>query len=268
MRTVRAAILLLTGLLLAGCFSDSTSNGESNIGPTDPTSGNGAPPPPTTPPATGFRPQFQPLNGIFPYPNDLYFSGSTDGTLNLPANPFQPTASTISQLDGYSTTSYMSVRFAGGAIDATTLAANMRIVRLTLDNAKKVPIAPPTAGDILIPGVDFVPSVSTEPGSAGATLIIQPLKPLTPSTGGTNIGYLVLLTSGIKSTTGAAAVADTDYATVRDQALSEILAGASTPSCTPITNPTLNAICKLTFTHLLVAGGIGLNPANVVVSFS
>jgi hypothetical protein len=102
MRTVRAAILCSFGLLLQGCFSDSTSTGDSSIGPTDPTSGNGAP---TTPPATvGFKAQFQPLNGIFPYPNDLYFSGSTDLTLNLPANPFQPTVATINALDGYSTT--------------------------------------------------------------------------------------------------------------------------------------------------------------------
>ena len=85
MRTVRAAILLLTGMLLSGCFSDSTSDGEASIGPTDPTSGNGAPA--TPPERQGFRPQFQPLSGIFPYPNDLYFSGSTDGTLNLPAQP-------------------------------------------------------------------------------------------------------------------------------------------------------------------------------------
>ena len=121
MRTVRAAILLLTGMFLSGCFSDSTSSGEENVGPTDPTSGNGAP---TTPPATtSFRPQFQPLSGIFPYPNDLYFSGSTDGTLNLPLNPFQPTASTINQLDGFSTTAYLSARFVGGAIDPAVPAA-------------------------------------------------------------------------------------------------------------------------------------------------
>jgi pimeloyl-ACP methyl ester carboxylesterase len=267
MRTVRAAILLLTGMFLSGCFSDSTSSGEENVGPTDPTSGNGAP---TTPPATtSFRPQFQPLSGIFPYPNDLYFSGSTDGTLNLPLNPFQPTASTINQLDGFSTTAYLSARFVGGAIDPATLtAANVRVIRLMLSNTTKAPIAPPTPADILVFNTDFSATVSTEAGSAGGTLIIRPLKPLTPSAGANNFGYLVLLTNGIKNTTGVAAAPDTDYQTVRDQAISEIQAGASTPTCTPITNATLNAICKLTFAHLQIGAAIGVSPATVVVSFS
>src|SRR5262245_47217809 len=87
MRTVRAAILLLTGMFLSGCFSDSTSSGEESVGPTDPTSGNGAPPAAV---ATGFRALFVPLNGVLPYPNDLYFSGTADGTLNFPSTPFFP----------------------------------------------------------------------------------------------------------------------------------------------------------------------------------
>ena len=270
MRTVRAAILLLTGMLLSGCFSDSTSDGEASIGPTDPTSGNGAP---TTPPsATAFRPQFQPLSGVFPYPNDLYFAGGAgtipDGTLNLPMNPFQPAAATLNQLDGFSTTAYMSARFVGGAIDAATLtAANMRVIQLTLDNATKAPVVPPLP-KLLTLDTDYSASVSVEPGSAGGTLIIQPLKPLMPSKGFTNIGYLVLLTNGIRSTSGTAAVPDADYQTVRDQAISEIQAGASTPTCTPITNASLNAICRLTFAHLRVGGLIGVDPASVVVSFS
>ncbi len=269
MRTVRAAILLLTGMLLSGCFSDSTSEGEASIGPTDPTSGNGAPTTPPPPTATAFRPQFQPLSGIFPYPNDLYFSGSTDGTLNLPINPFQPTASTINQLDGFSTTAYMSARFVAGAIDPATLtAANIRVIRLRLDNATKAPIAAPTPSDILVLNTDFSASVSTEAGSAGGTLIIRPLKPLTPSAAANNFGYLVLLTNGIKSTSGAAAVPDTDYQTVRDQAITEIQAGATTPTCTPITNTTLNAICRLTFAHLRIGAAVGVSPATVVVSFS
>ena len=273
MRTVRAAILLLTGMLLSGCFSDSTSEGEASIGPTDPTSGNGAPTTPPPPTATAFRPQFQPLSGIFPYPNDLYFSGSTDGTLNLPINPFQPTASTINQLDGFSTTAYMSVRFVAGAIDAATLtAANMRVIRLTLDNATKAPSLPPAPGaqppQVLAFNTDYTATVSQEQGSAGGTLIIQPTKPLTASAGSVNFGYLVLLTNGVHSTTGSAAVADADYQTVRDQAISDIQSGATTPTCTPITNVTLNAICRLTFGHLRIGAATGLNPANVVVSFS
>ncbi len=275
MRTVRAAILCSLGLLLAGCFSDSASDGESNIGPTDPTSGNGAPT--TPPPDAGFRAQFQPLNGIFPYPNDLYFSGSTDGTLNLPANPFQPTVATLNALDGFSTTAYWSVRFAEGALDpATFTAASVRVIRLTLDNATKGPLLPPAPGALLpaplILGTDFSASVATEPGSAGATLIITPLRPLQASTGGQNIGYLVLLTNGIRSDTGVAANPDNDYRTVRDQAISEILAGASTPTCTPITNATLNAICRLTFGHLRIGAAVPfpspLNLADVIVSFS
>jgi hypothetical protein len=271
MRTVRAAILLLSGMLLAGCFSDSTSNGAANVGPTDPTSGNGAPATPAT--ASGFRPQFEPLNGILPYPNDLYFSGSTDGTLNLPINPFQPTAATINQLDGFSTNGYMSVRFAGGAIDPATLtAASMRVIRLTLDNSTKAPSLPPSPGaqlpQVLTFGTDYTASVAAEPGSAGGTLIIRPTKPLTPSAGAVNFGYLVLLTEGIHSSTGALAVPDTDYKTVRDQAIKEIQAGATTPTCTPITNATLNAICRLTFAHLRVGAGFAaVNPTSVVVSF-
>ncbi len=275
MRTVRAAILCSFGLLLAGCFSDSASDGESNLNPTDPTSGNGAPT--TPPPSAGFRAQFQPLNGIFPYPNDLYFSGSTDGTLNLPANPFQPAAPAVNALDGFSTTAYWSVRFAGGALDPATLtAANVRVIRLTLDNATKGPLLPPAPGALLpaplVLGTDFDASVSTELGSAGGTLIIRPLRPLQASTGGQNIGYLVLLTNGILSTTGGAANPDNDYQLVRDQAISEILAGAATPTCTLITNPTLNAICRLTFGHLRIGAAVPfpgpLNPADVIVSFS
>ena len=83
-----------------------------------------------------------------------------------------------------------------------------------------------------------------------------------------NFGYLVLLTNGVHSTTGSAAVADADYQTVRDQAISDIQSGATTPTCTPITNVTLNAICRLTFGHLRIGAATGLNPANVVVSFS
>lgn len=264
MRIVRAAILGLAGLLLGGCFSDSGSEGSSNVGPTDPTSGNGAPT--TPPPTTAFKARFQPLNGILPYPTDLYFSGSTDGTLNLPASAFSPGVGAINALDGFSTTSYITARFNGPLDPATLTAANIRIIRLTLDNATKAPLIPP-APALLTFGTDFTVSVAAEAGSGAGTLLIRPTRPLEPSTGSTNIGYLVLLTNGIRDTTGAAAVADTDYATIRNQAIAEIQAGAASPTCAPITNITLNAICRLTFAHLRVGAAVGVTPTNVVLSF-
>lgn len=279
MRIVRAAILVLAGLALGGCFSDSNSDGQSSIGPTNPTSGNGAPPAPPAPPVSTFKATFQPGAGILPYPTDLYFSGTTDGTLNLPVTPFSPAVGTINALDGFSTTAYISERFANGSIDPATLtAANIRVVRLALDNATKAPLIPPAPGGALpVPltfGTDFTASIAQEAGSNNATLVIKPTRPLEASGGlpGNslrNIGYLVILTNGIRSTTGIAAVADADYATVRNQALAEIAAGATTPTCTPITNATLNGICRLTFAHLRVAGAIGVTPlTNVVLTFA
>lgn len=282
MRTVRAAILCSIGLLLQGCFSDSTSEGDSGIGPTDPTSGNGAP---TNPPSSGaFRAQFLPFNGILPYPNDLYFVDSatgipsTDGTLSLPLNPLQPAAAAINTLDGFSTTAFWSIRFAGGALDPATLtAANIRVIRLTLNSATKGPLLPPAPGAELpaplVLGSDFSASVFSLPNSTDTTLVIRPLHPLRASTGfQKNYGYLVLLTNGIRSMTGAAANPDNDYRLVRDQAISELLAGATAPTCAPITNPTLNGICRLTFGHLAIGAQVPfpapLNPADVIVSFS
>ena len=72
----------------------------------DTTGANGNPggstPPAQPAPATAL---FQPASGQLPYPTDLYFAGSTDGTLNIqPANALMPNQAAINALDGYSTT--------------------------------------------------------------------------------------------------------------------------------------------------------------------
>lgn len=71
----------------------------------------------------------------------------------------------------------------------------------------------------------------------------------------------MLLTNGITDATGTAAVPDTDYATIKNA-----LAGGA--ACPGITNTTLNGVCRLTGAHLQIAAGVGLNPANVILSFS
>ena len=260
-----AAALLAAGFLLVGC-SGSSSDG---IGPTDPTSGNGAPPAP--PSGVGdFVPLFRPTSGVLPFPIDLYFSGSTDGTLNLPTSlaNLTPHFDALNALDGWSTTADITVRFSA-AIDPATLAANVRVVQVEIDNSTKATVG---VLGILAPGVDYSIGVSPDIDSGDSTLLIRPLKPLVASAGGTNNGYLVLVTDGVTDTEGNAATPDTEYLTVRDAAIADLTGGVNPPTCASITNATLNGVCRLTFAHLFIGsqlpGPLAVAPNDVVASFS
>ena len=244
-----AVALLAAGFLLAGC-SGSSSDG---IGPTDPTSGNGDPG--ASPGVGEFHPNFVPLSGVLPYPTDLYFAGSTDGTLNLPTTPFLPNAATINALDGFSTNASATVRFSA-PIDETTISpASIIMLEVDVDNATKATVGVRRA---LAYGTDFTARVAPTTDSNGSTLEIVPLKPLTPSTGATNIGYLVYLTSALADLDGNAATPDRDYIAIKD----------AQPSCDAITNASLNGICLLTGAHLAIADAIALPRDAIVLSWS
>lgn len=273
MRTRHAAILAVAALLLGAC-----SSGSSGLGPTNTNSGNGAGP---ITPQAGFHATFQLAQGILPYPNDLYFQGSTDGTLRLPLGlPFLPNAATINGLDGFSTTAPITINFSA-PIDASTLGPqDIAVIRVTLDNATKGVSLPP-AGQMpraLVYGTDYVAYVAgagpagafaQRLDSSGEVLVIEPTHPLDASSGATNVGYIVLLSNGIKDTAGRAAVPDNDYATVAGPALADLAAGATSPTCATLTDATLNGVCRLTFGQLAVGGLLEVaNPANVVLSFS
>lgn len=247
MRIRFPAVLLTAGVLLAGCGSSSDS-----IGPTDPTSGNGNPGGSS---GVGvFHASFVPLSGVLPYPTDFYFSGSTDGTLNSPVTPFLPNAAAINALDGYSTNASATARFSA-PIDATTISpATVIMLEVTVDNATKATVG---VRRPLAFGTDFTARVATTVDSGGKTLEIVPLKPLTPSTGATNVGYLVILTNGLRDTSGNAATGDRDYLTIQ----------GALPTCATLTG-SMNGICLLTGAHLAIANAIGVSPANVVLTFS
>ncbi len=255
MKSLNAAAVLAAVLALAGC-ANSISNGTSDgVGATNTASGNGNPAGGTTAPRTDARALFVPLGGILPYPNDLYFSGTTDGTLNIPASAFMPNTPALNALDGYSTTAPISIRFST-TLDATTLtAANVKVIRVNIDNTTKATVG--VAG-VLVQDTDYSLSLAPDAGATGSLLKITPLKPLVPSTGATTNGYLVLVTNGLKDVSGANVAADTDYATIK----------AAQPSCTSVANATLNGICRLTGAHLTIAGAVGVPAANVVLSFS
>ncbi len=275
MKRLIATAMVSAGLLLAGC----SGGGHGTIGSADLTLFNGNPGGPT-PPAqpTSSTALFHPAAGVLPYPTDLYFFGSTDGTLNIqPPNAFMPNQAAVNALDGYSTNAVIRERF-GGALSAASLQkpGSIIIVPVVTDNLTKATTG--VLGPPLTLGTDFAAGVATDAGVGATILEITPLHPLTPSTcisGGaflgpnckTGTGYLVILTAGITDASGKAAVPDTDYATIK----------AALPTCAKITDAQLNGICRLTGAHLLIAQALAqqipplassLNPANIVLTFS
>ena len=243
-----AVVLLVTGIALVGCSGDNSDA----IRPTDPTSGNNDP---GTSAGVGvFHAAFIPLSGVLPYPTDLYFSGSTDGTLNIPVTPFLPNAAAINALDGYSTNATMTARFSSPIDPVTISPATVIVLEVDVDNATKATVG---VRRPLVYGTDFTARVASTVDSDGSTLEIVPLKPLTPSTGATNVGYLVILTNGLRDTSGNAATGDRDYLAIQ----------AALPGCDALTG-SMNGICLLTGAHLAIAGAIGVSPANVVLTFS
>ena len=269
-----AVLLAASAVFLGGCASSvSDGDGQADLRPTDPSAGNGNPAGGGNPVNTAFRALFQASGGIFPYPYDAYFSGSADGTVNVPNTPFFPATyrdpgSAVSQpainaLDGFSTIARITARFEG-AINPATLTPSNVIMLQVLTNAQKgvVGFVRP-----MVPGTDYSVGVSNELGSGGALLEITPLRPLAPKA-----SYLVILLNGITSTAGVAASADTDYAAIRSQIIAEIptLAPGTGPACAPIPAGTLRSLCQLTGSQFLLARAVNpaLPLANIVLSFS
>jgi pimeloyl-ACP methyl ester carboxylesterase len=243
--------------LAATLFLSACSGGHGTVGSTDTASGNGIHASVTRPASRApTAALFQPSAGILPYPTDLYFAGSTDGTLNIqPANALLPNQAAINALDGFSTTAVIRARFGGPLNPASFTAQSVIVLQVAIDNTTKA-----TTGVVqpLIYGVDYTTGVGPETSVGNTILEIRPTHPLVPSAGATNNGYLVLLTNAITDATGKAAAADTDYANIK----------AALPTCAAITDSSLHGICQLTGAHLQIAQKIGLNPADVVLSFS
>src|ERR1700730_5424226 len=265
MEKLIAAGMVSVALLVGGC----SGGGHGTVGTANLTGFNGNPggsTPPTHPSASTAL--FHPAAGVLPYPTDLYFFGSTDGTLNIqPANALMPNQAAIKALDGFSTTAVIRERFGGALNPASFTAASIIIVPVTTDNLTKATTG--VLGAPLVLGTDFSAGLGQEAGVGPTILEIKPLHPLLPSTclsGGmflgtncaTGTGYLVFLMDGITDSSGNHAVPDTDYAAIK----------AALPSCAAISDATLHGICQLTGAHMLIAQGVGLNPAHIVLSFS
>lgn len=254
----RVAVILFLLAPLAACVTGSSGSGDPN-------------------PNSGFQARFVPLGGMMPFPNDLYFNGSTKGTLNIPGSATVPQNApllALNHLDGFGTESDINIYFTG-SVDASTLANNVFVFQVTSSATTKALTGFTKA---LVAGSDY--SIGLSPGidSNGEVVTIKPLKPLAASTvnGTTPVPatYLVVVTNGVKDTSGDPVSASTDYSAILAADTSN---GAPLTSVTKInmaaTDPLL-PVAQFTYAQLAVAYPVihAINPKfttnDVAVTFS
>ncbi|MEO0973988.1 MAG: hypothetical protein AAFX85_12920, partial [Pseudomonadota bacterium] len=165
-----------------------------------------------------------------PYPNDIYFAGSEDGTLNLPLSPLTTQGALIpavNRIDGYALTSNISIPMTAQT-DLTSIVPflpdpntglpilpnpNLFVTFVNADfpnGSAAVPLVPGVTDAIADYTVRISPSTDAN-GQPSNILEIVVLNPLQPDT-----TYAVFLLSSITDTTGAALQADVEFATIRD----------------------------------------------------
>ena len=260
-----AFAVALAGIVLGGCEA----------------SKDGDPMPP--PPPDAFKAEFNPLGtGLaaprIPYPHDLYFLDPADptglkfdGTLAVVPSSAQnfprqaALAAALNSMDGWSTMADITTSF-NAPIRADSIgAANTRVIEMCLKNdPTKAPTVCAGAASpvrrVLVYGTDYTTSVSGDVDSEGRYLKITPLRPLTPSTGGTNIGYMIVLTNGILDVDGRQAQPDDYYAGVKARANCDGLTGLDSLQC------------QLIKGQIQIASGLpapaGVPAANIVLTWS
>lgn len=266
------ALVLAMGVALGGCEA----------------SKDGQDPFPAPPPETGvakFNINLAASILEVPYPYDLYFAipgAPVDGTLNIPALPWRSAAmqAALNGQDGWSTTASLTTGFSLPIDPASISASSVKIVKLWLDPTTKAPATNPAflptgatspVAGVLAYGTDFTADLSPDYDSHGTFIRITPLKPLAFSSGPAvndsgpnigkvlNVGYLVVLTDGLKSTNGNAMGADTLYASFK----------SAPADCSTITDSTLRQLCQLTKAHLGIAqAATGTSPGSVILTWS
>jgi pimeloyl-ACP methyl ester carboxylesterase len=156
---------------------------------------------------TGVYAPFDPAQSVIPFPNDLLFSGSTDGTLNTPTEPGAADSAVkaaLNALDGFSTLAPIRTALASDVAVASVVGGDsVRLFEVTLSG---------TAGGVagitreLAAGADYAIGLDNA-GGAATSLSIHPVKPLRPKT-----AYMVVLTRAIQDSRGKALAADLTYA--------------------------------------------------------
>ncbi|MCG6890204.1 MAG: hypothetical protein LJE92_11505 [Gammaproteobacteria bacterium] len=188
MKNIKLISRILLAFMVVACSSEPSTDLKDSIDEVTPETASSS-----TPTAL-----FDPADSVIPFPNNLLFGGSTDGTLNIPvadSNDLSDPQVALNALDGFSPVAPMSSGFST-SIDSSTVNANsVRVYQVTLSGIGGAVIA---INSQLTFGVDYFATLSSIDPSQ-STLAILPLKPLASST-----SYMVVVTDDLKSTSGKA----------------------------------------------------------------
>ena len=250
MRLKYLILTLLSIALLQACSSSSNAPRAVETGPATNPGGD-----PVTAVITA---RFAPADGILPFPTNLILSGTTDLTLNPPAEDptdFSDPAVALSALDGFSTIAPWGAPFSANvAASSVVPGQSVRVfeVKLTGPGGGVTEVVAE-----LQAGVDFVAVAN------GAGVGIVPLKALKQIT-----SYMAVLTNGITDDAGNAATPDQTYfLTKRTSPLVDTNGNSTDPLITNETAGKLEPLRQLTNSQEAAAASQGIDPANIVLSF-
>jgi hypothetical protein len=246
--------LALVSLFSAACSSSSNSPRAAETPPAQNNNGS---------PVTGvITAVFNPSAGNVPLPNNLLLSGTRDLTLNPPvANPnnFGDPLVAVSSLDGWSTVGPWTMSFSAPPSAGTVVPGqSIRIFEVQL-NAPGGGVVGVTRE--LTPGAEFATAVvPSDP--TGRTVAIIPTTPLKQLT-----SYLALVTDRITDARGNDVTPDQTYFLSKRPTALCVGGQSQEPLLDNATACALEPLRQLTNSHLGAAAAVGIDPADVVVSW-
>ncbi len=254
-RLIPAFALALT--ILAGCGGSSSTDRSVPTQPsTNPDGG------PTTAVITA---NFDPSNGVLPFPINLLLLGTTDLTLNIPvADPddFSDPQVALNALDGFSTVSPWSFTMSA-PVDPSTIVPGST-VRLFEVQLVQGSVAVQQVNRELTPGAEYVAAVSSV-DPTGRTIAIVPLVPLQELT-----AYMAVVTDGVQDPEGNVATPSQTYFLTKRTSPLVTAGGVSTePLLDNATAQALEPLRQITNSQEnATIAATGLNREDIVLSWT
>lgn len=211
--------------------------------------------------------RFNPTLGLegVPIPNNLFFLGTGDLTLNVDTSGLEGTAAALvgqmNALDGFSTTEKWTMTFVDddgnpGSIDASTVVPGQTVRVFQVTTSQIVAVT----GIVreLTPGLDYVTAV------VGNVVAIVPLQPLPQYS-----SFMAVMTNDIKDSAGNNATPDQTYFLAKKRDPWVDASGNSTyPLVDNATARTLESLRQITMSMEFTAAAAGIDPDDVILSWT